>query len=144
MSTASGRQQGSEVLRNMGADECGEGVDHRMKLRDRRWTPSKLCSTSGRPKVEAGVLYKFRGRSATCSMRKNIHRTLRSSRSEPDRVPSRSEPKKQRGLGLSSCAVPSHTPGAQFRRTKIRGRIEVERKQVSGKMRIANLSRYSN
>ncbi|KAJ7224660.1 hypothetical protein GGX14DRAFT_387333 [Mycena pura] len=24
MSTASGRQQGSEVLRNMGADECGE------------------------------------------------------------------------------------------------------------------------
>jgi hypothetical protein len=68
MSTASGRQQGSEVLRNMGADECGEGADHRMKLRDHRSAPSepgndpaRATSTSGRPKTEVGEMRKFRG-----------------------------------------------------------------------------------
>jgi hypothetical protein len=53
----------------------------------------------------------------------------------PGRSPGRSAPEKQRGLGLSSCAVPSHTPGAQFRRTKI-----IERKQVSGEVRSQNPS----
>ncbi|KAJ7193063.1 hypothetical protein GGX14DRAFT_405833 [Mycena pura] len=86
MSTASGRQQGSEVL-NMGADECGEV--HPGGRRSKR----ECCVSFG---VEA----------QTCSMRKNIHRTLRSSRSRPGSEPIIAKEAERAWPQLVRCAVP--------------------------------------